>query len=155
MAWKPAQYCQPVWLQGWRWLLCTNRLSLTVLTLTWHTNNNKKSVSTQNGGGKKTQDTPQKIWSVSAAAWDGILTWKWITLLNHDPCSVCVCVFKGCLALRHTHLHKWKGGEESEEESRWQRTHHFLVVWVVNLFNQWELLWAQLLVESRHLSKLK
>lgn len=48
-----------------------------------------------------------------------------------------------------------EGEEESMEESRWQSTHHFLVVWIVNLFNQWELLRAQLLVESRHLSKLK
>lgn len=34
------------------------------------------------------------------------------------------------------------------------RTHHFLMIWVVNLLNQWELLGAQLLVESWHLSKL-
>lgn len=34
-------------------------------------------------------------------------------------------------------------------------THHFLVVWIINLLNQWELLWTQLFAESRHLSKLK
>lgn len=45
-------------------------------------------------------------------------------------------------------------GEESEEENRWP-THHLLVVWIVNLLDQWELLWAQLLEKSRHLSKLK
>lgn len=39
-------------------------------------------------------------------------------------------------------------GEERVEQSRWQCTHHFLVVWIVNLLNQWELLWAQLLEES-------
>lgn len=36
-----------------------------------------------------------------------------------------------------------------------KNTHHFLVVWIIDLFDQWELLWAELLQESGHLCKLK
>lgn len=34
-------------------------------------------------------------------------------------------------------------------------THHLLVVGVVNLVDQWELLWTQLLVQSGQLRELK
>lgn len=47
-------------------------------------------------------------------------------------------------------------GEEGQERDRdrWLNTHHLLVVGVINLVDQWELLWTQLLVQSGQLSEL-
>lgn len=67
-----------------------------------------------------TRHIPLEIRSASAATWDGILTWEWITAwpVQRDDLSVCMCLFKGCLPWRRAHRWERKRGEEIEEDEQ-------------------------------------
>lgn len=117
MAWKPAEYCQPV-TAGVEMTALHQQTWFNVMTLTWHTNNIKKNLSLPATEQKTKNKTLPRIldwsqlpheteyWHRSELAPEA---WPFQT-------CPCVCLFKCCLASKHTHQHKWKGGGERGAE---------------------------------------